>query len=144
MVDKKFVRHKISLIQNELKDLEKLKKYSLEEILGDFFKFNTLERIMEKIVIRAIDINQHLLLESATKEIETPKSYRETFLELAKLDVYPKNFAERIANSAGMRNILVHEYDKVDYSMIYSSIEDCLRDYHQYCQYVLDFIDELE
>lgn len=144
MVDKDFVERKISLIQEELKDLEKFKEFTLPEILSDFFKFNALERILEKVIIRAIDVNQHLILELQTKEVDTPKSYRETFLGLAKIGIYSDDFAKQIAKSAGMRNILVHEYDEVDYSMIYSSISDCLRDYHKYCQYVLDFLDNLE
>lgn len=140
MVNKEFIKRKISLIQDELSNLEKLRGYSLDEIAADFMKLNSLERILEKIIIRAIDINQHLLAELAGKEIEAPKTYKETFLLLAKLDVYSDGFGKKIAKSVGTRNILVHEYDKVDYSQIYSSIDDCFKDYHKYCEYILDFL----
>jgi len=140
MVDKKFVKRKISLIQDELANLEKLSGYSLDEIAADFMKLNSLERILEKIIARAIDINQHLLAELAGKNIEAPKTYKETFLLLSKLDIYSDDFGKRIAKSVGTRNILVHEYDKVDYSQIYSSIDDCLKDYHKYCEFILDFL----
>ena len=35
--------------------------------------------------------------------------------------------------------MLVHEYDKADYSRVYNSIGDCLRDYNRYCEYILKF-----
>ena len=139
MVNKEFIQNKIELIQKELIDLEKLSHYKLEEIIGDFLKQNTLERVLEKIIMRAIDINQHFIAELSEKE-ESPKTYKETFIKLAGLGVYPKDFAENIAKSVGTRNILIHEYDVIDYSRIYSSIEDCLKDYKKYCDYIIKFL----
>ncbi len=144
MVDKKFIKRKIELIENDMTDLEKLSKYSFQEIVSDFLKQNTVERILEKIITRAIDINQHLIAELGGKEVESPKSYRETFLRLADLGVYSNDFAEDICKSTGTRNILVHEYDSVDYSRVYASVADCLKDYQKYCEYVLRFIENIK
>ncbi|TRZ80239.1 DUF86 domain-containing protein [bacterium] len=144
MVNKKFIKRKIELIQKELIDLKKLSQYSFQEIVSDFLKQNALERILEKIIIRAIDINQHLVVELFRKEIESPKDYKETFLRLIELKVYSEDFGKSISKSVGTRNILVHEYDKIDYSQIYSSIKDCLKDYHQYCDYILKFLEKSE
>jgi uncharacterized protein YutE (UPF0331/DUF86 family) len=141
MVNKKFVEEKIKLIEREFDDLEKLSKFSFQEIVSDFLKQNSLERILEKIINRAIDINQHLIAELSKEELP-PQSYRETFLKLAELRVYPKEFVQNIAKSVGIRNILVHDYNKVDYSQIYSSMSDCLKDYHQYCDYILKFLEK--
>lgn len=140
MINEVFIRRKITLIQGEFSSLEKLSKYSFDEIVSDFIKQAALERILEKIIMRAIDINQHIIAELSNKDTIVPKDYKETFLRLADFKIYPADFAERIAKSVGTRNILVHDYDKVDYSRIYSSVKDCLKDYHQYCQYILDFL----
>lgn len=142
MVNKRFVQNKINLIQRELVNLEKLSKYSFQEIVSDFFKQSALERILERIINRAIDINQHLIAELSTKETEPPKDYTETFLRLIELKIYPKEFAENISMSVGTRNALVHDYNNIDYSKIYSSIMDCLKDYHQYCDYILKFLEK--
>lgn len=144
MVNKKFLKEKIELIQKELVDLKKLTVFSFQEIVSDFMKQNTLERILEKIIIRAIDINQHLIAELSTEEMTSPKNYKETFLKLSDFEICPKEFAENISKSVGTRNILVHEYDEVDYSQIYSSISDCLKDYYQYCDYILKFLEKIE
>jgi len=62
-------------------------------------------------------------------------------LKLAELKVYPEKFAQEISKSVGTRNILIHEYNNVDYDKIYSSISDCLKDYHRYCGYILKFLE---
>ena len=140
MIRENFIIRKITLIQNELAKLSELAGYSLQEIVSDFIKQAALERYLERIINRAIDINQHLIAELSTKDTNPPLDYTETFLRLADLDIYPEDFARRISKSIGTRNVLVHDYDAVDYGSIYSSIADCLRDYHEYCEHILKFL----
>lgn len=140
MIRKDLMRRKIGLIQNELVHLESFKDFTLDQIAADYAKQATVERILERIIMRALDINNHLISSLATKDTLPPKSYKETFLRLADLKIYPPEFGQEISKSVGTRNILVHEYDEVNYRQVYNSIADCLRDYHQYCQYILDFL----
>jgi len=142
MLKKDFVEKKIDLIQEDLLHLADFSLFTLEQVSGDFYKYNTLERLLEKIIVRAIDINEHLLSELAVEKNKIPETYRETFLQLVELGVYPEKFAVQISKSVGTRNILVHDYDddKTDYEKIYTSVNDCLKDYHQYCEYILNFL----
>ena len=140
MIREDFIRRKISLIQDELAHLVELSRFSFNEVVSDFVKQSALERILERTISRAIDVNNHLLSELANKDTSPPKDFKETFVRMAELGVYPVEFAGQISRSVGTRNVLVHEYDKVDYRKIYNSISDCLRDYHQYCEYILEFL----
>ncbi len=141
MINNEFIVRKTTLIQSEFPLLEELAKNSFSEIVADPMKQAALERTLEKIIMRAIDINQHIIAELASKNTIVPKDYKETFSGLADLKIYPKEFADEISKSVGARNILAHEYDEADYTKVYSSVKDCLRDYHQYCQYILDFLE---
>lgn len=141
MLNKDFVKRKISLIQDEMIKLSDLAGYTIDEIAKDFVKQAAVERMLERIITRAIDINQHIVAESG-KSASPPKDYKETFMALVELGVYGKSFAEEISKSVGTRNMLVHEYDKTDYSRVYNSIRDCLRDYNQYCESVLKFLEK--
>ena len=142
MIKKDFVKRKITLIQDEMVKLSDLAKHTIDEVAKDFVKQAAVERILERIITRAIDINQHIAAESENKNISAPKDYKETFTALVGLGVYDKNFAEEISKSVGTRNMLVHEYDKADYSRVHNSIGDCLRDYNQYCEYILKFLEK--
>lgn len=140
MIREDFIKRKISLIQDELAHLVELSRFSFNEVVSDFVKQSALERILERTISRAIDVNNHLLSELAGKDTSPPKDFKETFMRMAELGVYPVEFAGQISRSVGTRNVLVHEYDKVDYNKIYNSISDCLRDYHQYCEYILEYL----
>ena len=120
------IQRKISLIQDELVHLESIAHLSFDEIAADFAKQAMVERVLERVINRAIDINRMLIAERAKPESAAPKGYRDSFLALAELGVYPSEFAEDISRSVGTRNKLVHEYDSVDQNQIYSSIKDCL------------------
>ena len=108
----------------------------------DFVKQAAVERILERIIARAIDINQHIIAENENKNISAPKDYKETFSAMVDLGVYDKNFAGEISKSVGTRNMLAHEYDKMDYSKVYNSMGDCLRDYNKYCEFILKFLEK--
>lgn len=141
MLKKDLIQRKISLIQDDLAKLSQLSGFSIDEITADFLKQAAVERLLERIISRAIDINEHLIAELTTADIAPPKDYRETFFRLADLSVYPKEFAQEISKSIGTRNLLVHEYDKVDHEKVYGAISDCLRDYHQYIDHILKFLE---
>lgn len=140
MVNVKFVKRKISLIQDELAHLTTFSGCTFSEISRDFFKQAVIERILERIINRAIDINQHIIAEEATKDTIPPKNYKDTFDRLDDLKIYSSDFAKKISRSVGTRNKLVHEYDEVNKMKIYDSIDDCLDDYTNYCKYILNFL----
>lgn len=142
MINKTFIQRKLSLIQNELAHLLPFSKHSFDEISKDYVKQAAVERFLERVINRAIDINQHLIAELATSDTEPPLDYTQTFMRLADFGIYPVNFAADISKSVGTRNRLVHDYDTVDHEKIYTSISDCLRDYHKYCDYILTFLDK--
>jgi uncharacterized protein YutE (UPF0331/DUF86 family) len=141
MVRTEFVRRKLHLITEDLVRLVRFKDETLEALVADDLRLAAVERFLERIVMRAVDVNEHLLSELASPDARgTRLSYRDTFLMLADLGVYPADFAERIAASAGLRNILVHDYNDLDRSILHRSIGACLRDYGSYVEQVEDFI----
>jgi len=140
MINKALVEKKIVLIQKDLEYLSEFKNLSFDEISKDYKKQALLERFLERIVNRAIDINQHLFIGLSSSPSVSLKSYKDSFLKLADFKIYPEDFARDISKSVGLRNVLNHEYDNVDYTIIYSSISNCLSDYNKYCEYILEFL----
>jgi uncharacterized protein YutE (UPF0331/DUF86 family) len=62
-------------------------------------------------------------------------------IRLADLGVYDLDFAQRIARSAGLRNILVHEYNDIDHRILHQAIPDAIDQYHAYVIAVRAFLD---
>lgn len=145
MVRREFVRRKLQLISEELTHLLEFREVTFQELTQDPVKLAAVERYIERIVNRAIDVNQHLVAELATGKEEriSRLTYRETFLKLSLFGVYSDDFAKTIASSAGLRNVIVHEYNDVSKEILYNSIGESLKRYRQYIAYVGAFVDEL-
>ena len=139
MVDKEFVHRKISLIEEELMRLIEFENLTLDQVAQDYKSQAIVERILERVITRAIDINQHLIAELGGT-LRTIRSYRETFLRLADLGVYSKDFAQKVAPCAGLRNVLVHDYNNIDQELVHKSIQSAIQDFNEYAKYILSFI----
>ena len=139
MLDKNFIIRKVKLIQEDLSHLEECSGRSFDEIVKDYRTMAMVERFLEKIITRAIDINQHIIAEIG-KGTEKIRGYEDTFLALSELGIYPEEFARQIAPSAGLRNRLVHEYNGLDQKIVYQSVGDASRQYTEYCRHILDFL----
>lgn len=141
MLNQEFLIRKIKLIQEDLSHLEPVSKFSFNDIVSDPIKQSAVERYLERIVTRAIDINRHLIAEFGQGN-EITRSYEDTFLRLADLKVLSNELAQKIAPSAGLRNVLVHEYDEVDPKLVYESIGEAINQYGEYCAAILKFVDQ--
>lgn len=141
MIDRAMVERKLLAIQNDLAKLGEYRDVSFEDIAKDYWKHKAVERVIEVIINGAIDINQHLIVKSGRGEL--PFDFKESFLLLVKLGVFPEEFAKKISDSVGLRNILVHQYRKLDEQLFYASITDCLRQYTRYCGYITRYLEGL-
>ena len=142
MLNPIFLRRKIKWIQEDLKFLENYRGMSFDEVAKDTLKWRALEWTLAKIIGRAIDINRHIIAELADKNIEPPSKHRETFLILSKLDVLPKIFVEKIADSASLRNRIIHEYDDLDQKKVYETVDEAIEQYAEYGNFILTFLDK--
>ncbi len=140
MLNKEFLERKVKLIQEDLARLEPLANLSFAELTADDVKYSAVERYLERIVPRALDINRHCIAELG-KGSEAVRTHEDTFLRLGDLGVLPKALAKALAPSAGLRNILVHEYDSVDPRQVYTSVGQALSQYAQYCKALSTFLE---
>ena len=133
MIDPELVTRKMLLITADLRALEPLSRRPLEDYLAHATDEILVERYLERIIGRMIDINYHLITEAGHPP---PRDYFESFTQLARIAVLPAAFAKQIAASAGLRNRLVHEYDEIDPEHVYSGLLAAVRDVPEYLQHV--------
>lgn len=140
MIDPVFINRKIDYIKRDLARLGEFKNLTFEKAAKDWKSYSIIKNILMEVIGRGIDINQHLIAELAGPEIIAPLDYTQTFLKLGELKVLPEKFAAQISKSAGFRNAIVHGYNDLDERTIYRSAGDALREYIQYCGYILKFL----
>lgn len=140
MPDKKLLNRKIAEILKQLGHLKILLKLKSTELFGQAYNFYFAERVMERMIGAAIDINMHII---ADLEGEVPKDYHSSFTDLAKYKILPLNFAKNIALSTTLRNLLVHEYQSVDEEKFKKALKIGLRDYGKYLKFIEKWIEKM-
>lgn len=142
MLNERLIKRKIDLIQTDLERLLEFKKFTFDEMAQDYIKYAALKNILMEIIGRGIDINEHIIAKLGEKYDLSPKDYKETFLQLKELKILPKKFAEKISKSAGFRNAIVHEYNNLDKGIVYKTVGEAIRQYSDYCKYILNFLNK--
>lgn len=133
MPNKELLFKKIQEILKQLSHLKELCALRPEKLFGDESRYYFAERVMERLIGAAIDINMHLVSDLRG---ETPKDYFSSFTALAELKILPRAFAQRIALSTSLRNILVHEYQSIEPDKFFEALKTALKDYSKYVVYI--------
>lgn len=137
MIDKAFLEAKLSYIQTYYQELDNVLLYSDEEIKQDFLKLRATERILQLIVDEIIDINNHIIRYS---NLSVPDDFQGSFMILSDNKILPEDFAGRIAPVVGVRNRLVHRYEKIDLNILLDAVRKNKEDFKEYVKYIFAFL----
>ncbi len=137
MPNKKLVQNKINKIEGYIKEVEPILKFSANEILSDYTKLRTLERDFQLIVDTVIDINTHII---SSENLRAPEDATETFHILGEAKILPVEFVEKFSPVAGMRNIVVHDYEKVDVEKMINDIKKDIGQFGEYAVHIDNFL----
>ncbi len=138
MIDRELVTRKIVLITSDLERLRTIATRPLADYLASETDELVVERYLERVIGRMIDINYHLLIEAGEPP---PADYHESFVRLSRLGTLPREFAIQIASCAGLRNRIAHEYDEIDPQKVYEALHTALRDIPLYLAHVRDYLE---
>lgn len=137
MSDKDKICAKLDRLYNYYEELKTLSVISLEEYKSNSIYRRAIERTMQLIVECATDINNMILKTNGAKGAT---DYFNSFIDIAELNIIPVEFALQIAPSTGLRNILVHEYEEIDDTIVYRSIDLCLKHYLKYTDLINKYL----
>ncbi|OPX22657.1 MAG: hypothetical protein B1H02_05880 [Candidatus Latescibacteria bacterium 4484_107] len=120
-------------MESAVQTLYKLKRYSIEEIESDREILWAVERGLQVAIQNLVDIGSHILSAEAVNDYE---DYTEIIDRLGDRGVLPKDFAASIRGMAGFRNILVHEYLRIDLEEVYRMLHERLDDFSRFVGFV--------
>ncbi len=141
MIDIDLIRRKLARLNMYLEKIKPLSDKSIAEYKADFYLKSSAERLIQLIVEAATDINNHVVVETGNRP---PEDYSVSFIKASETGLISRDLAEKLKGSAGMRNILVHEYMEIDDEMVYNAIPLALQYYKEYIKQVEGFIERLE
>ncbi len=115
------IKDKIEEIEKYISELLEIKPDNLESYINDFKSKAACERYAEVIVEAVIDL---AFLSIKEKKLPSPENDLEAFDTLAKNNIISAELADRLKDAKRMRNILAHEYGKVDDEIVFNAIKN--------------------
>lgn len=140
MVFKKiFVLEKLNEILTNLDEAKQLFKFSDKEILSDYLKYHTAERLFQLIVDSMLSTNYHFIKELNLKISEDLQG---TFYILGENKILLIDFAKKIAPVVGLRNRIIHRYESIDRVLFIKTFRKNYSDFEKYIKLISRYLEK--
>jgi uncharacterized protein YutE (UPF0331/DUF86 family) len=137
MLDAAIVQERLRHMRDLLADLDRIGDVAVERLTSDRIIRHAVERIITQLVDLAVSINSHVV---AVVRGQVPSTYRESFGAAAQAGMISAELAAELAPSAGLRNILTHEYVGVDLVLVAQAVPVAHHAYQRYVSEVARFL----
>lgn len=128
------IENKISAIKKYLNILENYEDYSQQEIEDNIHLKGAVERYLYLVTQATIDLAESVI---SYKDLRKPTTMAKNFEVLREEKIISQNLAKKLSQMVGFRNIIAHDYEEVDYDVVYDIL-------HQGLQDIKKFIDKIE
>ncbi len=130
------IERRLDELDERLARLHPLKTRSRTAFDEDPYLRDIVERNLEVAAQCCIDICHRVI---ALEGAEKPTDYHDAILQLGQLGVLPTDFARELAPIARFRNILVHEYVRIDWDEVYRNLQQ-LDDLHRFASFLRQWL----
>jgi|SRR3990172_3006753 len=110
-----------------------------EELEQEVQKRGAVERYLQLAAEVVLDVANLL---NAEYKFRPAKDSADSILILGEVGVLEKGFAQELAKMAGFRNILVHDYLEIDYTVVAVILSDKLTDLEKFAGDVAKYISQ--
>lgn len=133
MVNLEVVKNRLNQLSTSLNKLERFEKISVEEFLEDDMIQDVVEYNLFIAINMMIDIVTHIVVDN---NIGNPETLGGAFDILNKNKYLSDEDTKIYKNMVGLRNILSHEYVKIDKRIIYGVLKNNLIDIKNFILFI--------
>jgi len=141
VVDKTLILRKLSEIDLYGRQLNEYSNITISEYSKDWKIQRIVERTLQMMIEVCLDIAGHII---SDQEYRVPSSYAEMFRILNENNIIDETLSNALDKMAKFRNIVVHQYDKVDHSIVISILRKNLNDFNTYKNVIVSFLQQEE
>lgn len=124
MVKRNVVVARLEKLRGYLETLKAVQKSDLKKFKADPFIHGAAERYLHLSIECLLDIGNHII---ADRGYPKPDSYGEILRVLTDEGVIPEELFRQLNGMAAFRNVLVHDYLKLDLDKVYQVINEKLQ-----------------
>lgn len=120
MVNENVVALRLERLREYLNNLEAVLQFDCNRFVTDPFIHGTAERNLHLAIECLLDIGNHIISE---RNYTKPENYADIFKILTDMKVISPTLASNLEGMAAFRNILVHDYMRLDRVRVYDMIQ---------------------
>ena len=138
MTDIATIENKITALRKYLNILADYKKYSKDEIENDLTLRGAVERYLYLATQSVIDLAEAMI---AHKNFRKPTTMGESFYVLKEENIVTQELTDKMIRLVGFRNVIAHEYEKVNFDIVYDVLQNRLIDIEEFISAINSFLE---
>ena len=138
MVDSDLILAKAGSVKRHLRRVIEKRNTDLQSFLEDIDRQESILFNLQIAVQNCIDIAAHIISEEG---FGVPGSTNEMFYLLEENGYLDRNLTEKMVKAVGLRNLIVHEYSKIELEQIFEIAQNVIKDLNEYLVAILNKLD---
>lgn len=134
MVDRDLIMAKAGSVRRHCKRISEKSKVDLEVFKTDLDRQESILFNLQMAVQNCIDIAAHIVSEEG---YGVPGSSNEMFYMLEENNLIDRPLIEKMVKAVGLRNLIVHEYAKIDLDQIFHVVQKEVSDLEDYIKDII-------
>jgi uncharacterized protein YutE (UPF0331/DUF86 family) len=128
------INDKINELEEYLQEFSEILPENFEEYKNSFEKRAACERYFEKIIEAVIDLSFIFIKEN---NLNSPEDEEGVFRVLFNEEVISERLSEKLKDAKGMRNFIIHQYEKIDDEIVFEAIkEELIKDIEEFIKQI--------
>jgi len=139
--DPQVIGSRLATLEEYLRLLVGFARLDLAAFTGDPRNYAAAERFLQLAIESVFDIGTHCI---AALGLPRPERYSEVLPALAEAGIIQRETALQLANLAGFRNLLVHDYTKIDRRRVHEFLNSRLDAFRRFAQDIAAYLQRSE
>lgn len=129
MVDRDLIRRKLAELGEYVSQVSEYRNLTVERYRTDWKTQRIVERTLQMAIEACVDIASHVV---ADRGLRAPSTYAETFEILVQAGLMSSDLGRVMIEMTGFRNVVVHEYARVDAETVIRILSERLEDFRRF------------
>lgn len=138
VVDRQIIEKLLNSLKGELHKLDSM-EFTPDELMEKVDIQDIINRRLQIAVESCIDTATHL---ASGLSLPGQNTSADVFRLLAQEKIITEELGEKMAKACGLRNILVHQYLKIDYEIVYQVSQKGIEDLREFARQVVGFLEK--
>ena len=134
MVDKDLILAKAGSVKSHLNRVIEKRNVDLDSFIKDIDRQESILFNIQTAVQNCIDIAAHIISEES---FGVPGSTTEMLYILGKNGYLDNDLTQKMVKAVGFRNLIVHEYGKIELEQVYEIAQNDINDLNEYLKAII-------